>query len=255
MEFNQAALQEAVERRLLIDRFDSWIFETITPHIGQRVLEIGCGAGNLTGHLVDREQVVALDLSATNVRTVSDRFAEYPNVRAVVGDGADDSLLQLRDYRFDTIVSLNVLEHIEDDARTLCLWQQLLTPGGTLVLIVPAHQRLYGTMDSSIGHYRRYNLADVSSKFDAAGLRMRFGRYMNPVGAFGWFVNGRILKREVAPAGQLKLFNSLVPVITGIDGMLRWPFGLSVLSIGEAVGASAEIAGSSSRQRQLSLIG
>lgn len=236
MEYSQAALQQAVERRLLIDRFDSWIFDSIQPHIGRRVLEIGCGAGNLTGHMLDRDVVVALDLSQDNVTTVSQRFVEHRNVIPVLGNAADPRILDLASHNFDTVVSLNVLEHVEDDVLALTYVRKLLSPGGKLVLIVPAHQALYGTMDSSIGHYRRYSLDDVAARFSQAGLRLRYSRYMNPVGALGWFVNGRILRREVAPEGQLKLFNVLVPLITAVDGAVRWPFGLSVLAIGEAPG-------------------
>jgi SAM-dependent methyltransferase len=235
VQYSQTALQQAVERRLLINRFDSWIFDRIAPYIGSRVLEIGCGAGNLTRHLLDRDLVVGVDISAQNVDAVRNRYAEYSNLHVVVADAADRSILDLRHHQFDTIISLNVLEHIEEDVRALGFARQLLTPGGRLILIVPAHQRLYGTMDTSIGHYRRYSLAGVDSKFAQAGLQVISHRYLNPVGAVGWFVNGRILRRQVAPEGQLKLFNTLVPLITAVDGAIRWPFGLSVLAVGKPV--------------------
>ena len=86
MGVDEVALQEVRERRLLIDRCDGWLFDEIAPFLGQRVLEVGCGLGNLTRHLRDRELVVAVDLAADSVTHVSEQFSAYANVRAFAFD-------------------------------------------------------------------------------------------------------------------------------------------------------------------------
>ena len=230
-EMKEFALQEVRERRLLIDRCDSWLSDEIASYVGVRVLEVGCGLGNLTCHLLDRELVVAVDLAADSVRHVSERFAKYANVQAYAYDVTDPSVLRLERFGFDTVISLNVLEHIEDDGLALRHMWQLLRPGGRLVLIVPSHSWLYGAMDSSIGHYRRYSKQDMERKLRAAGFCVESHRYMNGLGALGWFVNGRLLRQEVPPKDQLKLFNLLVPVVQLIESMVPPPFGISLLSI------------------------
>jgi SAM-dependent methyltransferase len=231
MEHDAVALQEVRERRLLIDRCDGWLFDEIEPFLGQRILEVGCGLGNLTRHLLERELVVGIDLSADSVTRVSARFSARPNVRAVTYDITDPSVLGLARFGFDTAISLNVLEHIEDDLLALRHMQQLLCPGGRLIAIVPAHGWLYGSMDRSIGHYRRYTREDLAHKMRAAGFHIEVQKYLNALGTLGWFVNGRVLKQQVPPKGQLRLFNLVVPFARAVECLVPLPFGLSLLSV------------------------
>ena len=152
-------------------------------------------------------------------------------MRAFAYDITDPSVLRLTRFGFDTAISLNVLEHIEDDLLALRHIWQLLRPGGRLVVIVPAHGWLYGTMDYSIGHYRRYNRQDMDHKIRAAGFRIESQKYMNVLGMLGWFANGRILRQDIPPSDQLKLFNLVVPLVRTVEHIVPPPFGLSLLSI------------------------
>jgi len=228
---DETALQEVRERRLLIDRCDDWLFAEVAPFVGQRVLEVGCGLGNLTSHLLDKELVVAVDLDTDSVKHVSERFLEYANVHAFTCDITDPAVLWLERFGFDTVISLNVLEHIENDGLALRHIWHLLRPGGRLVLIVPSHSWLYGTMDSAIGHHRRYSKRDMEQKLRATDFRVESHRYMNSLGALGWFVNGRILRQNVPPKDQLKVFNLLVPFVRTVEHMVPPFFGISLLSI------------------------
>lgn len=236
MEFDEAALQEVRERRLLINQYDAWLFEPIEPFIGQRVLEVGCGLGNLIHHLLDRELVVGIDISEESVEHINKTYGHHRNVHAVTCDVTGPDLVNLKRYRFDTAVSLNVLEHIEDDVFALEQIFEVLVPGGRLVLIVPAHMGLYGTMDRSIGHFRRYTCQDLAAKLHQAGFEITRQKYINPIGALGWFVNGRILRRKVPPIAQLKLFDRVMPLVIALASRLEMPLGLSLLSISERVG-------------------
>jgi hypothetical protein len=181
--------------------------------------------------LLDRDLVVASDSEPTSVEILRTKFADHPRVRVRlydVSEPPDDSMQALR---LDTVVSLNVLEHIEDDLAALSNMHQLLNGQGNLIVIVPAHQWLYGTMDSSIGHYRRYTKVSLARKLENAGLTVETQFYLNAVGALGWLVNGRLLRQEVPPTGQLAWFNQLVPLLRGVEQRIRPPFGISLVSV------------------------
>ena len=227
----ETALEEVRQRRLLIDRQDAWLYSRVAPYIGRRVLEVGCGLGNLLRHLLDRDLVIGIDISASSVETTGKEFGTYPHVKTFVQDIIDDSAVTFRDYDIDTVVSLNVLEHIKDDLKALSHMYQILIPSGTLVLIVPAHKWLYGTMDSSIGHFRRYDKKLLAEMLSTVGFSVQSQYYLNFFGALGWFLNGRILKHQVPPRGQLKLFNVIVPFLESVERLHSPPIGISLVSI------------------------
>jgi SAM-dependent methyltransferase len=231
MDFDESALQAVRESRLLIDRFDTWLINEFQPFLGQRILEIGCGLGNLTRHFVQRELLVGIDLSEESIAEVSRQFSNDLNVHLVPGDITDHRILALAEHRFDTAVSLNVFEHIENDEVAVRHTFQLLEPGGTLILVVPAHRWLYGSMDSAIGHYRRYTKKGLCDLLENAGFQVVHQKYLNMLGALGWFVNGRIFRRSVPPTGQLRLLNRVVPCLQFVEGLVPVPFGVSVLSV------------------------
>lgn len=233
MNFDEEALQTVRETRLLIDQYDTWLFDEFKPYLGKRVLEIGCGMGNQIRHLLDREVVVGIDPSGESISEIRRQFVGHPNLQAFSLSITDPKVLTLRDFEFDTALSLNVFEHIESDDLALTHTRSLLRPGGMLVLIVPAHEWLYGSMDTSIGHYRRYTTNMLKGKLERVGFRVIRQKYVNMVGAVGWLINGRILRRRVSPAGQLRVANVLTPFLRTIEGNMTPPFGISLLSIAE----------------------
>lgn len=229
--FDEEALAEVRESRLLMNRFDDWLFEEFKPYVGQRVLEIGCGLGNHFEHFLDRETLVGFDISPKAVEKVRERFVDHSNVRVLAISITNPEVLTLRDECFDTAFSLNVFEHIAEDDVALRNTFELLQPGGALILIVPAHPWLYGPMDSSIGHYRRYTKPTLRDRIEAAGFKIEVQEYINMLGALGWLLNGRLLRRKLPPRGQLRLLNRFVPVCRRIERYCKAPFGVSLLTI------------------------
>lgn len=233
MEPYEEALQVVRERRFLIDKYDSWLFDEIEQFLGQRVLEVGCGLGNLLMYLVDRQFVVGIETSPEVVKQATRNLAAFQNVSVLEYSITDPEILELQSMRFDSAISLNVFEHVEDDELAMKHTAKLLEPNAYFTLIVPAHKRLYGTMDRSIGHIRRYNKSLATRKLEKVGFVIVLQKYLNFLGALGWFVNGRILKRKVPPSGQLRIFNHIVPVIKTLEHAFPPPIGISLITVAQ----------------------
>lgn len=210
------------------DQFNTWVFSQIEPYLGDRVLEIGCGTGNFTVQLAQHcRHLTAVDLDADYVATARSRLPHAPQVEFLTGDATQMTWGD----RFDTVILLDVLEHIEQDAEFLHRLRSLLTPGGRLILKVPAGQRLYSSLDANVGHYRRYNKTSLAQILDAAQLTPETLRYFNLAGIPGWWVNGSLLKRTVPTSGQVGLFNRLVPLFKRLEQRFEPPRGLSLIAI------------------------
>jgi SAM-dependent methyltransferase len=233
LEYDEEALQVVRETRLLINEYDSWLVEGIRPFLGQRVIEVGCGLGNLLKHFIDRELAIGIETSPETVMEAKRKFASVGNVSIYQYSITDASVLALREMRFDSAISLNVFEHIEDDELAMQHTALLLEPYGYFALIVPAHQWLYGTMDGSIGHYRRYTKALAKEKLEKTGFRIAHQKYLNILGAIGWFVNARFLRRKVPPSAQLRMFNKIVPILKAAERVFPPPFGISLITVAQ----------------------
>lgn len=210
-----------------------WMYRRIAPFVGRRVLEIGAGIGNFTSLLLDRELVVATDNHPPCVEYMRDRLGallKVPPLRLDISEPPDERLLG---HDFDTIICLNVLEHIEDDDGALARMYGLLAPGGRLVLLVPAFQFLFGTVDHALGHHRRYTRRDLLPKMRRSGFEVERAFYMNVIGMAGWFWNNRVVGRVEESEKQVGFFDRLVaPVAERVERVLPPPFGLSLIAVG-----------------------
>ncbi|HEY7195020.1 MAG TPA: class I SAM-dependent methyltransferase, partial [Gemmatimonadales bacterium] len=213
-------------------RYNRWMFDRLRRWIGRRVLEIGSGIGNLSAFLVDRERLVLTDTREEYLSRLRERFADNPNV-SVARLNLPDDHATLAGQRFDTIICLNVLEHVENDRGSLVAIRAMLAPGGRLALLVPALPALYGTMDRELGHHRRYKRGALSDLLRATGFKLAHIEYFNLAGVPGWWFAGRVLRRPIIPAGSLKLYDALVPLFR-LERLLPWRVGQSLIAIGEA---------------------
>ena len=209
-----------------------WMFRQISPYVGQRILEVGAGIGNFTALFLDRDLIVATDTYEPCVEYLQTRLGDKLEVPPMLLDVMDPAMLELREHNFDTIVCLNVLEHVADDRLALRHMYEVLQPGGRLVLLVPAFPFLYGTVDRSLDHYRRYMRSDLIAKLRQAGFKIDKTFYMNVIGMAGWFLNNRILKRREESTDQIVFFDRYIaPLAERIEQKVRPPIGLSVIAI------------------------
>ena len=220
------------QRMQRASRYFLWQASMATAHLGRRVLEVGCGVGNFTGHLLDRDLVVGLDVVAECVAQHRERFSAHDHVEAKLLDILDPAILSLRGSGFDSIACLNVLEHISDDEQALRHMHALLPSGGRAVFIVPAFASLYGPIDRNLGHYRRYSKASWKRLARATGFREVVTDYMNVPGFFGWWVNAKVLKKTEQSEQQIAIFDSVVvPVCSRAERLVKPPFGQSVFAV------------------------
>ena len=209
-----------------------WQARLVRPHLGRRVLEIGCGVGNFTRHLLDRELVLAIDVEAECIAELERNLGHPENLIVRRMDILDDAFETLREYSIDSVVCLNVLEHVSDDGQALRQIAALLPAGGRLILIVPAFEALTGPIDRQLGHFRRYSKAALRTLAASTGFRVEQLRYMNSIGFFGWWFNAHILKKEEQSEAQIAAFDAVVvPVISRLEKVAQPPFGQSVLAV------------------------
>jgi SAM-dependent methyltransferase len=215
----------------------AWQARLVKPELGQRIIEIGCGSGNFTGMLLDREAVLALDVDPECIERISQRFSDRRNLRTAVCNASELTAEQMvadevRQLRPDSVVCLNVLEHIQDDGSALRGMASILPPGGVIVLIVPAFESLSGPIDRNLGHHRRYNRASITKLAQECGLGIKKLRYMNCAGFFGWWWNARVFKREAQSERQIAFFDRfIVPIVSRIEARVPPPFGQSLLVV------------------------
>ena len=224
-------------RMARLEPYNRWLVSRFEDVVGRRVLEIGAGFGNITRHFKGRELLVASDLDPVALEHLKGTFRDDPSVRVASYHFPLDpaALEEVRAMRIDTVVCLNVLEHIEDDRATLADMYDLLQPGGRLVLLVPAFARLFGTLDEHLRHFRRYEKDDLEEKVRAAGFVLEDVLYLNRPGIFGWWLNGRVLRRRVLPRSQLLAFKLLMPLLER-EKKQRPSAGLSLVAIGRKDG-------------------
>jgi 2-polyprenyl-3-methyl-5-hydroxy-6-metoxy-1,4-benzoquinol methylase len=210
----------------------AWQARLALAPLGRRIVEVGCGIGNFTRMMLDRDLVIGLDIDPNCIAQHRERFADRPQVQSHVLDALDPAFGALREHQPDSIVCLNVLEHISDDLATLRAFHSILPPGGRVVLLVPAFEALYGPIDKHLGHYRRYTKASLRKTAQDAGFQARELRHMNTIGFFGWWVNAKLIPREEQSEGQIELFDKfIVPVQEKIESWIAPPFGQSVFAV------------------------
>lgn len=228
-----AAYTVADQRRMaLAKNYLAWQGQLVRREIGPRVLEIGCGLGNFTAMLLDRQLVIALDNEPACIEQFQQRYSAHANLQAFTCDATGDELLRFSRFGPDSCVCLNALEHIEDDLGLLQRVKTVLPTGGAIVLLLPAFASLYGPIDRNLGHFRRYTLRSLRDLAAAAGLQVKKAHYINAIGFFGWWTNAHIFRREAQSPAQIAFFDRfIVPFESRMEAIVPPPFGQSVFAV------------------------
>lgn len=211
-------------------RFNRWMGERIEPYVGARVLEIGAGIGNITKSLVPRDLYVASDINPHYLRYLRTTSLGKPYLKVEEIDVEDAASLESLKRSFDTIICLNVLEHLRNPEAALMNMAGALRQNGRLLLYVPQHQGLFSNLDEELGHCRRYSKEGLSNDLVRAGFDLEEMSDFNRMGVLGWWWNGKVRKSRNFSRPQLKLFNAMIPILRRVDHLLPWP-GLGLLVV------------------------
>jgi len=204
-------------------RFNAWMADTIRPYLGSSILEIGSGVGNLTTRLLPRERYVASDVNPLYLQTLGTLQEDRPYLRSSYCDVTDVATFPKESGPYDTVICLNVIEHVADDRASLSNIGSVLAEGGRAIVLVPQGQWNFGTLDEVLGHQRRYDEASLRKLAADCGLEVEQVLPFNRIGTIAWYLNGKIMRRRRFGLGQILLLNVLTPVFRVLDRWLPVP--------------------------------
>jgi glycosyltransferase involved in cell wall biosynthesis len=218
-------------------RFNRWMYDAIKAHLGQRVAELGAGKGNLSGFLSEQREFLATDSRPDYVARLNDLCGRLAQARAARLDLSDPSTYgPLEAFNPDTVVCLNVLEHIEDDRAVLKHLHRVLPGGARLVFLVPFNPKLESECDRKLGHFRRYDTGELEAKMQEAGFLVERQFYFNKIGVPAWWLSNTLGGQNTLKPWQLRLYNLLTPMFRLFD---RWSptTGLSTVVVARKIAA------------------
>ena len=221
---------EVLSRLARAPRFNDWMADVVRPYCGERVLELGSGTGTLTRRLIPRQRYVASDVNPLHLHALRALCTDRPYLDAQLCDVTDPASFPRPEGGFDTVLALNVVEHVEDDVAALENMRGVLAPGGRAVVLVPQDPDLYGSLDEVLGHERRYTEATLRQLAAEAGFTVREIVPFNRVSSPAWWVNGRLLRRRGFSRFQIGALDLLTPVFRVLDRVI--PFtALSLVAV------------------------
>jgi SAM-dependent methyltransferase len=209
------------------------------------VLELGAGIGNIAGNLMGRRlHYVVAEKDPLYLHSLRNRFLRTPNVAVLQLDPECPDDFERAGGPFDTVLSINVLEYVEDPASVVSSAATVLKPGGTLIVLVPQSPSLFGTLDQALGHRRRFSQVQLRSLLEQSGFSIQSMKQLNKIGTVGWWLFGNVLRRKRISKVMLKIFDKTVWFWRHFDGVLPWP-GLTLVAVAtkQGTGGSGDEAG------------
>lgn len=206
----------------------AWMLDNFQSHLGDEVFEAGCGSGNLTQHLLDRKHLKVVDIDDTHVRSIDRRFGELENIEVSKGD-LEDMATYEHAGPVDSVLCVNVLEHLDKPETAVAGFYEVLRPGGHALILVPAHDWLFSDADTALSHRMRYSEKQLTRLLDDAGFQIVSSGQFNRLGVFGWYTN-KVMKRTTITKWQARIFGYMLPIAKVVEKMRFLP-GLSVVAI------------------------
>ena len=218
--------------------YHRWILDLMKPFLGKHLVEVGAGTGAFSELLLETapETLSLVEPSAmfNNLQTNLAKHDSATKIRAFPNIFAEVATEIETEQAPDSIIYINVLEHIEDDQLELEIIHQTLREKGRVFVFVPALPLLFSEFDKQIGHFRRYRKKQLTEKFRAAGFRVLLSRYFDTAGIFPWLVKYRLLKSLTMESRAVHLYDKfIVPVVQPIESFLPPPIGKNLLFVGE----------------------
>ena len=207
--------------------FQKYVYFLIKKYFKNKIFEVGAGIGSFTRNYNDSYKEIYLsDLDKNNYLVLKKKFSKKKNIKI------NNQKINQINKKFNTIIYLNVLEHIKKDKREINLAISKLNSGGHLIILVPAHQKLYSKFDKAIGHCRRYNINFFkNNKFKNASVEKLI--YLDMVGYFLYFCNKIFFKEEIYPS-KIKVFlwdKFFSPITIVLDFITNYKYGKNIICV------------------------
>jgi glycosyltransferase involved in cell wall biosynthesis len=212
-------------------QYISWLTTVLRPHLGDTVLELAAGIGNISGRLMGRRLLyVAAEKDPVYLHALKNRFLRTPNVAVQQLDPEQPADFQNAGGPFDTVLCVNVLEDVEDPEQVLHSAACVLRTKGSMVLLVAQGPALFGSLDRGLGHRRRFSKSELRASLAKHGLQVKQMIELNKIGAPAWWLYGKVLRRKQSNKLGLKIFDKTVWIWRRIDRLLPWR-GLSLIVV------------------------
>jgi SAM-dependent methyltransferase len=216
-------------------RFNNWMYKEISAGLKGDVLEIGSGIGTYSKKIIrDKPRVshiMLTDISSSYIEALANKFSSKNNNVSVSKLDLDrkEDYEKIGYKKFDSILALNVLEHVENDEFALQQLYEMLKDEGTVVILVPCHKFLYNVIDKNVGHFRRYTKKELEYKVSKTQFTIQRIFYFNMLGIVGWYLNGSVAKNSQINSTASRIFDSLVPVSQYVERLIGGRLGLSII--------------------------
>jgi len=214
--------------------YNRWIAESFSPYIQAPLLEFGAGIGNISELLSSYTPLCLTDTDERMLVHLKNTFSHMNDVSVNFLDITQPPPEHLVES-FQTVIGINVLEHVEYDEQALFHLGNLLKPSGRLLLLVPAKKWAYTDLDERLGHFRRYEKKELAEKLAKASFQVEKLYFFNIVGLLSWIVRDKIERSGGLRSYQISLFDSIVPILKRVEAKVRMPLGISLIAIAQKI--------------------
>ena len=212
-------------------QYVTWMTSLLRPHMRDTVLELGAGIGNIAGRLMGKRlHYIAAEKDTLYLHALRNRFLRTPSVSVLALDPSSPADFDRVTEPVETVLCLNVLEHAPDPKATLLNIRKIMTQDGSLLVLVPQGNGLYGSIDKTLGHRRRFSEGETRELLEGCGFEVQHLYQLNKIGTPPWFFYGKILGRRHISKVTLKIFDKTVWLWKRIDWILPW-HGLSLVVV------------------------
>ena len=215
-----------------VHNFNSWMYEEIFPELKGDILEVGSGLGRFSKKIIDdfpNSKIALTEISSNYLKKLKQQFTENNIFFHKLDLNNKEDFNKIGHEKFDSIIALNVLEHVENDEFAINQLYKMLRKNGKLIILVPCHKFLYSIIDEKIGHFRRYTKNELKTKIKKTDFKISNMYYYNAIGILGWFINGKIRKNPEVNTTALSFFDKLVPTIRIFEKLTFKKIGLSII--------------------------
>src|SRR6266487_5895785 len=214
--------------------YNRWIAENFYASIQAPLLEFGAGIGNMSELLSAYTPLCVTDTDARMLAHLEDKFSQINAVSVQFLDITQPPPEHLVE-RFQTVIGINVLEHVEDDQKALFHLGHVLKPSGRLLLLVPAKKWAYTDLDKQLGHFRRYEKKELGEKLVKASFQLEKLYFFNIIGLMSWILRDKIQSSGGLRPYQVSLFDTIVPILKRVESKVRMPLGISLIAIARRI--------------------